>query len=671
MAKDSYDPDIKTSEDYVQARIKQWRSWREDLKRYWPQITQNQEMYEFYKSEYSETSSDVSFNMAFSMIESMVAKANDSTLNVNVSAQGTNGLDEFEEYTAGVLKESIEDPDVAKYKGTFRKNKEVWTRDLLSKGNAVGEMGYFYKTGIYNDEKVVWADNPYFENRPLFKLVFNPVGPMDQSYRYYMEKHVNFQSLKDQEEKEVEEKDEAGQTMKRTEGLYKNLETLRSELQKEGKVVDDESEKNIIGDAKVSRKQEPIHLLEVWDGPKLCVIALTTKDGGVIIREVYDPLKIGTHPFLLGMRYKIEGRPYAYGEIDAIYKTVRAQDTVLNQSIESVNRYLRPSILTKDPQANLDSLLTLLEYGGIDYGDPASTGPIQANPPPAQAFQLHELMEQGIERAARYSPYSSGVPNQATDKTAGTASGINSLQQAAEPNFKMILDDVRDSLMRPYGIACFKMIGNLMGSTEVRYALLKGKNAGWVKATKGLMTGKMTIQDMVTMGIIMEEELQDPAFLSEMFSEFNITDPAMLLEETIMFDVDWIVDVDLDDQTEADLMQKLDQEAQLIQLGVQTGVPINPEKAWKYLAQKRGMEDYEEILFSPEELQQQQEQAQMEMQAQQEQQMQMEQMKIQGQLKQGQQASEAQLKQAAMNNQAKIAQEAMKAQLQAAEPVML
>lgn len=665
MAKNSeYDEEVKNdSEEYVAKRIKQWRSWREDLKKYHPSIRQNQEMYEFYKSEYSETSSDVSFNMAFSMIESMVAKANDSTLNTTVNAQGMNGLDEFEEYAGQVLKEAIEDPKVAKYKGTFRKNKEVWTRDLLSKGNAVAEVGYFYKTQIEDGEKVVVADNPYAENRSLFFLVFNPAGPMDQSYRYYMEKHVSFQSLKDQEEKTIEEKDEAGEKSERTEGIYKNLEVLKKELTDKGKVVDDEDEKNITPDGKVARKVEAIHLLEIWDGPKLCVIALTNKEGGVIIREVYDPFKIGTHPFLLGMRYKVEGRPYAYGEIDAIYKTVRAQDTVLNQSIEAVNRYLRPSILVKDPQADLDSMLTLLEYGGVDFGDPSAVGPIQATPPPAQAFQLHELMEQGIERAARYSPYSAGVPNQASDKTAGTASGIQSIQAASEPNFKMILDDIRDSYTRPYGISAFKMIGKLMGSTEVRYALLKGKNAGWVKATKGLMTGDMTIGDMVTLGMINESELQDPAFISELMSQFQVEEPQGLLEETVMFDVDWIVDVDLDDQSEADRTNKIREQAAWIQAGFQTGVQINPEKAWKFTGQKLGYEDaIEEILFSPEELQQQQMQQQQQAEQQMQQEMQAKQMEQQGAMQQQQAQSQAQMQQAQMNNEARLQQEQMRQQ---------
>ena len=668
MAKDSYkDDEAKTSaDDYVEKKLKRFHSWREDLKPYWGLIKRNQEMYEFYKSEYSETSSDVSFNMAFSMIESMLAKSNDSTISSKVLAEGNGDLEEFEEYTAGVLKEAIEDPDIARYKSHFRKVKEVWTRDLLAKGNAVGELGYCYKTGMYEEQKEVLADNPYVANRSLFSLVFNPSGPMDESEEYMIEKHVSFKALKDQEEKEVEEEVE-GVKVKRTEGIYKKLDELKLALDKEGKLVDASDEQFLAADQKIKRKVEPVHLIESWIGPKLCTIAVTAHNKGIIIREAYDPLHIGTHPFLLGMRYKIEGRPYAYGEVDAIYKTVRAQDTVLNQSIESVNRYLRPSVLVKDPQANLDSLLTLMELGGIDYGDPAGVGPIQANPPPAQAFQLHDLLQQGIERAGRYSPYANGGTSDATDKTAGTATGIMRLQAASEPNFKMILDDINDYFMKPLGNAYFKMIGHLMGETEVRYALLKGKNAGWVKATKGLMMGKMTIADMVTTGLIQEEELQNPEFISELLADFGATDPQMLLEETILFDVDWIVEVTLDDQSEADRQEKIQQEIGVIQLGMQTGVPINPEKAFKYIARQTGMEDIDEIMFTPEEIQQQQMQAQQQQQAEIDSQMQMEQMKMQGQAQQGQANNEAAMKQKAMDNQARLAQEAMRSQAQLAQ----
>lgn len=675
----AYDTPTKNSaandqDKSVRRYIEQWKTWREDLKPYWEQINKNQEMYEFYKSEESETSSDLSLNTAFSMIESMVAKANDSTLNVNVKAKGNNDLQDFEEYVSEIIKDAIEDPDVAAYKGSFRKIKEMFTRELLVKGNAIAEVSYLYKTGLreVNGEmqKVVLADNPCISIRDLKHVVFNPSVPLDESDVYYGEKFVSYDSLKAQEEKEIEEKDEQGNKTKRKTGNYRNLDALKKAMDENGKIVDHEEDTFISAGKKIRRKVEPIHLLERWQGPKLCVIALTKigsdedDHSGVVIREEYDPLKTNWHPFIIAMDYKIAGRPYAYGEIDAIYKPIRAQDQALNQDVESVQRYLRAGYMVKDPQADLDAILTLIEYGGVTYGDPAGIGPIQATPPPAQAFQLHDVLQQGIERAARYSPYSAGVPNQSTDKTAGTASGIARLQAASEPNFKIKLDILEDAFAKPIGRTYFKMIGSLMGSTEVRYALLRGKNPGWVKATKGMLQGTATIGDMVTIGMIKEEEIQNPEFVQQMIYEYGL-EPEEYLEDTVVFDIDWIVDVSLDDQTEADKMEKAQMETQHIMLGLQTGVPINPEKAWKYIARKQGMEDIDELLYTDEEIaqqqqeqmmaqQQQMQQEQMAKEQESQQQMAQQQMQQQGRMSELQMQQQAQMQMQEMQRQAEL-----------------
>lgn len=622
----------ETTTERIAGYLSEFNRWKENLKRYWPQIDKNQEMYEFYKSEGTETASDVSLNTPFAIIESQVAKFNDSTINVTVDAEGTNGMDDFEEYVSSILKRAIEDPDIARVNGSFRKQKEMFTRDFLVKGNAVAEACYMYKTQIVNGEKKVIADNPYIEVRNFKSYVFNPAFTFDNAPVKYLEKFVSYDWLRNQEYKETEEKDELGKKVTNKSGIYKNLSELKSQMPK-NKETDHEDQKNVSGDSRIPKKVEPIRLLERWDGPKLCVIAMGGVNAkGVIIREEYDPKKIGHSGILTAMNYKIEGRPYAYGDIDAIYKPVRAQDTVMNQSIELVNRALRPGVLVSDPDADLDAIMEVMEAGGVTFGNAQGITSIPTNFPPQASFQTIDTLQQSIERAARYSPYAAGTPSQQTDKTAGTASGIQRLQTAAEPNFQVKLDTIQDSFMQPLGDIYLRMIGNLMDQDEVRYGMLKRKGQKWVTATKGVLTGKASIDDLITVEMIKPEEATE--LLAELGIQVDPMDP-MGAMQAIVFDVDWVVDVKLDNQAKADKVQETQEEMMVIETGMKLGVQFSPERVTTRMARKQGIEDIEDLYLTEEE-QAQQAQAQ-QAQMQQEQQMQQQQMQAEMQMKQQEQ----------------------------------
>lgn len=584
--------DTNTSADQAVKYINEWRTWRNDLQQYWKRMDRNREMYEFYKDEQNLTSSDVSLNTAFAFIESIAAKANDTTLSVNITAKGQDGMEDFEDYISGILKDSIEDHDVEMIKGTFRKKKEIYMREFGIVGNAFAEVNYLYQSNPDNPDRPI-ADNPYITVLPFKNVIFNPAFCADESPKYYIEKFVSYDYLKKNSE------DKSGQP------IYKNLPDVKKLYEDDDKLIDAEDEQFISGDKKITRKVEQVHLLECWEGAKLCVIAVGglkgSKQNGVVIREEYDPKKIGWNGIFVSMNYKQLGRPYAYGEIDAIYKPVRAQDTIINQSIEVVNRYLRPSIFVKDPDADLDSMMEVLENGGITYGDPASIGQPAIAPPPSQAFQTVDILQQAIERAGRYSPYASGQTNQATDKTQGTASGIQAIQAAAEPNFEIKLDTIQDSFMRPLGRTYLKMIGNLMGEKDMRYTLLKGENAGWVKATKGILQGKATIDDLITVGMLKE----DPQMIQEFIQEMGL-DPLKKLENTVVFDIDWLVDVSLDNQSDATRLNEYQQDLTLIQFGQkELGVQFDGEKTLTWLAQKQGADKISSLYMTDEQKKQQ------------------------------------------------------------------
>lgn len=593
---------IKSMDERVADLVGEWQKWRTALQPYWAEIDKHQEMYEFYKREGSQTSSDVSLNTAFAIIESMVSKANSTSTVVTVKSDGINGLDKFEEYISTIVEDALFDPTVAQIKGSFRKQREMFLRDFLVKGFGIAEVNYLYREVITNGKKKIVADNPYVTVLNYKNYIFNPTETFDTSEKKYIEKWVSLEAL------QAKEADPKAGT-----GLYTNLQAVRASMgqdnNEDNTKKSDYEQRFVSGDQRIPRRREAIHLLECWDGPKLTVIA----NQSVVIRDKYDPKKIGWSGIVTAGNYKLEGRPYPYGEIAGIYKPIRAQDTILNQSIEMVNRYLRPGLLVSDYDANLDDIIQILEQGGVAYGDAKSITSVQTNLPPSAAFQTLDTMEQAVERVARFGlGYSAGQSQQGTDKTQGTASGIKNIQMAAEPNFEVKLDTIEDSFMEPVAQVYLRMIGNLMDEYDVRYGLLKGKKTQWVGATKGILTGKATIQDLITVGIIPSNP-NDPSVTEQAIGylvDKAQLEPGKVMEKTVVFDTDWIIQVKLDNQSAADKQQRADRKINLMVTAQQLGVQFHPERTFIRLAEEEGWEDVEDLILTEQEKQEQQQQQQ-------------------------------------------------------------
>lgn len=583
----------------VKKYAKEFEKWRTDLKPYWTQMDKNEELYEFYKSEYTETNSNVSLNTPFAIVESQISKENQASIMVTVQAEGQI-LEPFEEWVEAVVKGFIEDKRVEAVKGTFRKKKERWSRSLKVTGNAVAEVAYCYVTQVVDGKTVVVADNPYIINRHYKSIIFNPTRQFDSSNVYYVDDWMRIEDMESMEYKEIT--DEKGKITKT--GKFKNLADLRTVLKEknpESPTGDDNEIRFISGDKKISRKNEPIHVVTRWElkpaGWTRCVYAA---DRVMVMNDEVDPLKIGRHPLLLGMRYVVEGRPYAYGEMDPIYKPVRAQDTIVNQKIEIINRYLRGSYVAGN-DIDIDTLAMILDQGGIMQGNADAIKAVPVNVPPPSAFQEVGELQQAIERAARYAPYNSGTPQASNDQTQGTKGGILAIQNAAEPNIEIQIDDVEDMFLEPYANIGLRMVANYMAPDDIRYALVQGKTKEWVKAAKGVLMGRPTIPDLVLSGFVTEEQAKE--YTMSMNPETQQPTPIPGALEAYVFDIKWVIDVSLDNQSHNQKLHKIAQDQQLIQFGMAMGAQFDPDRTVKYLADKQDAEDIKELLLNDQEKQ--------------------------------------------------------------------
>lgn len=564
-------------EKIIKSIVDKFKLWKNDLHQYYEQIDRNQQLYEFLKNEASLTSSDVSTNTTFAIIEGMISKCNESELLIDVMAVNEEEIYPFNKIVGNTIKHAISDPDIEAITGTFRERKEMYLRDFFVKGNAVGEIRYLYKETIENGQKVVAADNPVFIPLDLKSVVFDPAYALADSPEYIIEKFTDYETL------ELQKKKADGS------GIYDNLEELKT-YREQGNKDSTDSDFNYSSDKKIPKKNKPIRILEYWNGAKLTVIA----DNKFIIRQVYDPFKIGRNNIITSMNYRVTGRPYAYGELDAVYKTVRAQDTILNQSIETVNQFLKPSVIIQPgAKINLQSLIAVIQEGGVAYGDPKAIGSVPRITPPQQAFLSIDTLQQVIERTTRFSPYTSGIPNSTTDKTQGTMGGIIAMQEAAEPNFQVKMDKIRDSLMRPLARIFFKMIVAFMGDDEIKYSLITGAAPSVIRATKGILSGNATLQDLMQAGFI------DQEVAGELLKE--VEDPT----QAIAYDVDWMIDVKLDNRSKRDKSIDMDKKIQAIKFVSGLGGQFSPERVAEALEDELDIPNFTNLLLSEQEQMQQ------------------------------------------------------------------
>ena len=601
MSKSS--PSKSTANDDTQEitrLVTKWRRWRSDLKQYWPEIQKMQEMYEFFKREGSETASDVGLNTAFAIVESMVSKLNDTHMKVSVKAHGQNNMDLFERYIGNILKSAIYDKGVEQIAGPFRKIKQIIERDFLVKGNFVAEVGYCYETTLKADgSKKVVADNPMVTPLPLFSVTFDSAKTLMTSGEYFVEKYVTMEYLEDRAQ---------------VDSTWMNLGDLKESMRdKDDQRTRSAEDQNFIsGDYTVMRHAASIRLLEHWKGAKLTVIA----NDRIMIRSVYDPMKIGSHPLITGMNYVVEGRPYGYGEINAIYKPVRAQDTILNQRIETINQYLRGTVFV-DPDSNidLDMVAMMLESGGVGYGKGTDVVPLQKPLPPSVAYTETGELQTAIERTARFSPYAAGTPSSGVDHTQGTKGGIIALQDAAEPNFQVKIDDITDMFLTPLAYKYLPMMANMMSATDIRYGEILGEDEPWIGATKNILLGHPTLKDLHAVGMITDAGFAaaTTTAVTDPTTGQPAVDPQTGQPQTTpipgastahMAEVDWIIEVNLDVHSSHDRQARLQTAQSMIQWLQSIGVHFSPARTASFFETKMDeLKGLDEIVLTQQEMQ--------------------------------------------------------------------
>lgn len=614
-------PPTLPDDELVSFKVANYRKYRQIFESdYWPNFRKNEELY----AAFDPTAPDkFSTNTGTGIVESGVNRTMVATRKVTADIQGPVAtINRAIEEALQNLGDSIfEDRDVAKLKGSYRDAKEVMVRDLKVVGNAVGKANYVYATTEDSEGRPrVVADGTYLTPLHYTQYVFNPARPYcwNNSPEKFVSEQTSYDSLREQayEEFEVEEPvidpltnqpmldpatgEPVTEKRKKSRGLWNNLDKLAECAAKNGKIrpltstTSDPTTYTGDGDT-ASVWVEDVELLYCWEGAHLIVIA----ENSVVIRDEYDPFGTGSDNLVTAMLIKQNGRPVAWGVLDHIRGLIQMKDDSLNDRKALVDRTLKIGGVYNSTDVNeLRRVAEVILKGGVASGDPAKWKEINViNPSVAQALLSPQELQGEIERTGNVSNYANGLTSQETDQTQGTASGIRTLVQAAEPNFETFLVKVQEQIDTPFLDWSMQVLANLAGDDDIRWVTRTKGSREVIGITKRFLQGRPMLDDLIKAGILTPEDAQ----------QYVAEDPQLATEPYV--DANWTIKVTLDPQSASDRYQQAQAEKALVDEAAARGVPVKLDKAYTRIAEKMGFTEFSEYLMSEEEIMAQQQAA--------------------------------------------------------------
>lgn len=217
--------------------------------------------------------------------------------------------------------------------------------------------------------------------------------------------------------------------------VYKNLDKLSGSTSYD----DDLSSYNLSRNRLLSQQDKQdstvkmVRVYECYENDTICTYAEATdgetESSWILLREQKNPYWHGKYPLV---KFHVKNRPFQFwgeGLFETTYRLQAGYNDVFNHILDQWN-LAENSMLIVPERANVNDYV--IEPGGtITYrGDTAPTQFKHAAPDFNGTQVLLQLMDSAIE-GVTISNYATGIPNSATDKTKGTASGIANLQNAA------------------------------------------------------------------------------------------------------------------------------------------------------------------------------------------------------------------------------------------------
>jgi len=565
---------LKEIKKLVQGYQNEYHQWKQELEKYHTKFSENYQKYVGY-NQISGTDSKVSDPVAAELVERVIQKLFENDPKFFVEAKGTNLPREVKNVMASAVDWMWSNQDTIQSTGPMRNKLKVAGREFLILNNTVLEV-YWNPVSDAPDMRVV----------PLEDIVFDPTKNLKTSPVYYIRSYVSLDYLEDN----VEIKKD-GEVVT---GIFDTaaLKKLRRQYPEKNFRPDpsDTTIKRHNSDSQLNVDQ--IELITRYEGDKVCqFIKGGDEEAPIAIRE-YTNEVLNTHPLAFAIDKEVVKEPYGSSLVDDLAGLLKAKNLFLNQEIAYRSKVLNPPMYV-DPSVatNPISMRTLgnaYKNGGIviankDMVDHKSI-PSLGN----AGLDILNWIEGRAESISGIGAYLAGVPNQVSDKTAGTKGGIEALiQQSVSPVADRQIN-LEESIIEPIVNKWLKMLGATMSKDEFKWVLISGQEPKWVKLTRGFLTGKIKLLDLMEAELIEEPEVQ--AIVDLMMQEGK--DPAT----DNVFDVDWMIKVETGSLAEQDSAKEIQKKQSVIEMGISMGLPIDTEKVWKELAADAGMKEPEQYL---------------------------------------------------------------------------
>jgi hypothetical protein len=558
----------------VQEYRDEYSKWLKELNKYHTKFSENYEKYVGY-NQVSGTDSKVSDPVAAELIERVIQKLFERDPKFFVEAKGTNLPREVKNVMASAVEWMWSNQDTIQSTGPMRNKLKVGGRELLILNNTAFEV-YWNHVSDAPDMRVV----------PVEDIIFDPTKNLKTSPVYYIRRFVSLDYLEDN----VEIKSN-GEVVT---GIFDSaaIKKLKRDKAEDTYKLDPTNVKVKRHNSDFGINVDPLELITRYKGNKVCqFINAGDDDEPVAVREYVNEV-LDTHPLAFAIDKEVVKEPYGSSLVDDLAGLLKAKNLFINQEIAYRSKVLNPPMYI-DPSVatNPISMRTLgnaYKNGGIVIANKEmvdhKTIPSLGN----AGLDILNWIEGRAESISGINSYMAGVPNSQTDKTQGTKGGIEALINQATSPVSDRQQNIEESIIEPIVNKWLKMLGATMTKDEFKWVMISGEKPSWVKLTKGFITGKIKLIDLMQADLIEAPEVQ--AIVDLMISEGK--DPS---SDTV-FDIDWMVKVETGSLAEQDSGKEIAKKQSVIEMGLGMGLMIDKEKVWKELAADAGMKEPEQYL---------------------------------------------------------------------------
>lgn len=565
--------DKKLKRSDIERYRDEYTSWRDDLV---PRQTRFQTNYDRYTGlkEMKGTQAKIQDPVAFELTERMVQKMFEQDPKFFADSRGKNLPREVKQVMNAVAEFIWNNQDTVQQTGTMRSKLKVAAREFINTGNLATET-------YYN----VVADSPDLRVLPIENVVFDPSKTLKTSPLYYTDRTVSIDYLEDN--KEITKDGKVVTGMFSTAAIKKLKRIIGDRVSK----TDDTSDNRITRSSEgLGHKQDEFRLISRYYNDKVCRFVWDDDmEDPIAVQEFVSIL--GEDPLDFAMDIEVVNEPYALSVMDSLIGMFRAKDLILSQTIDYGAKVLNPAtIVNPNADVNLKTIANMYKLGGIVLADPNQIKQAEiSNAPQRSGIDMMNWIEGRGEAVTGASAYVAGVTNSETDKTQGTKGGIEALQQAGSSPITDRQTNIEESIIEPFMNKALKMVGATMSEDDFKWVMVTGEESKWVKATKGLLTGKIKLVDLMQAEIAQDEEIE--SLVALMMEEGK--DP----EEDVLFDVDWLIKVETGSLAAKDNAREIATKKDTVEMGLAWGLPIDREKAWKDIAMDSGLKEPDQYLI--------------------------------------------------------------------------